>query len=95
MTDQLLDPRGKIKSSREQSLASRLSDLNGKKIAFLNNSKPNTEYLFRRIEEALKQRYDLAGIIHYKKDYANRPADQVTLDIITRESDLLITGTGD
>ena len=91
----VLDPTAKSRG-KEISLVPRVHDLNDKVLGFLWNSKSNGDILLLRIKEHLSQRFHLAGTSwHQKPTTAAVPADDATIEELTRTSDLVINAIAD
>jgi hypothetical protein len=76
-------------------LAERPDTLAGKRIAFLNNSKPNVPILFEAIERRLQERFGLAGTAYRVKVSAPIPTDPLVLEELARDYDACITAVAD
>jgi hypothetical protein len=72
-----------------------LSGLAGKVVGFIDNAKPNFDHLVDDIAEVLQQKYGVSRVIKRKKKSASVPAPQEFIDELTKECDLVITGSGD
>ncbi len=68
MLIKVLSPAGVPPAGKFQ-VSPRISDLNGKVICFVDNGKPNFDIFLDRVEELLRQRYNLAQVIHVKKGH--------------------------
>jgi hypothetical protein len=62
----VLDPTAKT-TVKQEKLAASLNDLNGKRIGLVDNRKPNFDIFLERLEKALSQRFQFAGIVRLKK----------------------------
>jgi len=92
----ILSPEGKAQTSAPR-LAGvpQFSDLRGKTIGLLDNSKPNADKLTERLAELLKQRYGAADIIRRRKITAQQGAPKQYLDELASKADLILSGLGD
>ena len=90
----VLDPTAPIRDLRHPD-AQRLDSLGGRKIGFLWNSKPNGDTLFNRLEELLRQKYEISGAVHRHKPDASIPADVQVYDDLATMADAVILGLGD
>ncbi len=63
---EVLNPTAKPQSV-EFEIASRIDDLNGKVIGFLDNGKPNIDIFLARMEELLCKRFKFSEIVHVNK----------------------------
>tara|TARA_B100002003_G_C13897417_1_gene437332 strand:+ start:186 stop:479 length:294 start_codon:yes stop_codon:yes gene_type:complete len=75
--------------------AQRLDGLGGRKIGFLWNSKPNGDTLFNRLEEVLREKYEISGTMHRRKPHAGIPADVQVYDELASSVDAVVLGLGD
>jgi hypothetical protein len=75
--------------------ARRLDGLGGRKIGFLWNSKPNGDILFSRLEEVLREKYEISGTMHRRKPHAGIPADVQVYDELASSVDAVVLGLGD
>ena len=76
-------------------MAERLSDIRGKSVGFLWNSKPNGDVLFGRLEELLHQKYEITGTSYGRKPTASIPASEEVLDQLVTSVDAVVVGLGD
>ena len=90
----VLDPSAKARVS-DQEIAARPSDLSGKVVGFLDNSKPNVDILMNRIEEVLQSRCNLKEVVRRRKSGAGSKAPKAILDELSQSCDLIIVGVGD
>ncbi len=91
----LVNPRGTELASGEFHLNARPSDLTGKRLGLLENSKDNSDKLLRELGEILSQKYEFSEIKHYSKHSASLPTKPEVIQDILNEVDVLITGVGD
>ena len=75
--------------------AQRLDGLGGRKIGFLWNHKPNGDTLFQRLEELLRQKYEISDTMHRQKPHASIPAEVQVYDELASNVDAVILGLGD
>ena len=78
-----------------QAMAPRLADLGGCTVGFLWNSKSNGDTLFARLEELLRQKYEIAGTLHLSKPTASIPATEQVLDELAASTHAVVVGLGD
>ena len=92
----ILSPEGKARSSTAK-LAGlpRFSDLHGKIVGLLDNSKPNADKLAERFAELLKEKYGVAGVISRRKLTAQQGAPKAYLDELAAQADFVLSGLGD
>lgn len=90
----VLDPTTAPRQLRH-SLAQRLPELGGKAVGFLWNSKPNGDVLFGRLEELLRQKYEMIRAVHESKPRSSEGATQRVLDGLASAAHLAVVGLGD
>ena len=76
-------------------MAPRLPDLRGRDIGFLWNSKPNGDILFGRLEELLRQKYEIASAIYRRKPTASIPATAQHVNELATSVQATVVGLGD
>jgi hypothetical protein len=72
----VLSPEGKAQTSAAKIAGiAQFTDLRGKVVGLLDNSKPNADKLAERFAELLKERYGVAGMITRRKltDHTDHP----------------------
>ncbi len=72
-----------------------LDSLQGKVVAFIDNSKPNFNHLADDLAELLVSRHGVARVIRHRKRAASVPALESVYADIAAHCDLVITGSGD
>ena len=77
------------------SLAARPADLRGQSIGFLWNTKPNGDLLFARLEELLRRKYEISGVLHRSKPTSSVPAAGPVLNELAGSIQAAIVGLGD
>ena len=90
----ILDPTAPPRELR-QDMALRPSDVRGKTLGFLWNSKPNGDILFGRLEELLREKYEISGTVYRRKPNSSSPATEQVLDELADSVDLAVVGLGD
>ena len=78
-----------------QAMAPVLDGLGGQSIGFLWNSKPNGDLLFERLEKLLREKYEIADVIHKRKPTASLPATDEVLDELAESVQAVIVGLAD
>jgi hypothetical protein len=73
--------------------APRPDTLDGQRIGFLDNAKPNADVFLSRVEELLRERFALTDVIWQRKRHGGRPAEHV--DDLARRCQLVVNGVGD
>ena len=90
----ILDPTAKANVVEEE-MALRVDTLNGKRVGFLWNSKPNADHLLQRLEELLGQRFEFASVLRRKKRISSEPAYESIIEELAGECDLVVNAVGD
>jgi hypothetical protein len=93
-TIEVLDPAGAIQKVAALQCNSVLP-LKGRRLAILDNSKPNFQRLATLVAQKLRDELSLAGIAHYRKENAAVGAGSELLDQIANSADLVLTGSAD
>lgn len=92
----VLSPEGKAQTAATKIAAQpQFTDLHGKVVGFLDNSKPNADKLAERLAELLKEKYGIAGLITRRKLTAQQGAPKQYLDELAAQADIVMTGLGD
>ena len=78
-----------------QAMAPALDGLGGRSLGFLWNSKPNGDLLFDRLEQLLREKYEIAGVVHLRKPTASLPATDAVLDELAGSVQAVIVGLAD
>ena len=92
----VLSPEGKAQTSAKKIAGiAQFSDLRGKVVGFLDNSKPNADKLAERFGELLKEKYGVANMITRRKLTAQQGAPKQYLDELASQADFVICGLGD
>ena len=92
----VLSPEGKAKtSSSKVASVPRFTDLRGKVVGILDNSKPNADKLAERLAEQLQERYGVASVISRRKLTAQQGAPKQYLDELAAQADFVLSGLGD
>jgi len=69
--------------------------LAGAVVGFIDNAKPNFNYLVDDLAEVLVGKYGVAKILKRRKSSASIPAQQEVVDALSGECDVVIAGSGD
>jgi len=92
----ILSPEGKAHRSATKVVAlPQFSQLRGKVVGLLDNSKPNADRLAERLAELLKEKYGVAGVITRRKLTAQQGAPKEYLDELAAKADFVLSGLGD
>ena len=71
------------------------SDLAGRTVGFLDNTKSNFDRLVTDLGELLRDRYGVAAIVHRKKANASTPASSELIDELAKQCDVVFAGSAD
>ena len=88
------NPCGTIQTVDAIPLAPRLSDLKGKRIGLVNNSKPGTYLLFPHIKKLLEDNFG-AKVLEWLVPFGTFPDKPEILNEILSKCDAVISGLGD
>jgi len=92
----VLSPEGKAQTSAVRIAGlPQFTDLRGKIVGVLDNSKPNADKLAERFAELLKEKYGVAGVITRRKLTAQQGAPKQYLDELAAQADIVLSGLGD
>ena len=91
----ILDPVAPPGTVRGEHTFQPLGTLKGKVVGFIDNSKPNFNYLVDDLAELLIARHGVAAVIKHRKLSASRPASEEAIANVKQQCDLVITGSGD
>ncbi len=72
-----------------------LDGLAGKVVGFIDNSKPNFNFLVDDLAALLLSQYGVASVIKRDKLAAAVPAPDALIEELSKQCDLVITGSGD
>ena len=90
----LFDPTAPRQEGRPQARRT-LGGLSGTVVGFIDNAKPNFNYLVDDLSELLVSRYGVSRIIKRRKRAASVAASEAVYQELAGECDLVITGSGD
>jgi len=91
----ILDPAAPAGIAAAQRVFKPLETLQGKVVGFIDNSKPNFNFLADDLTELLKSKYGVARAVRHRKPTASVSASRKVFADIQKECDLVITGSGD
>ncbi len=69
--------------------------LQGKRLAFLSNNKPNVDFLFDRLADLVLTRFRPASIVRAAKASSAHPAPEDLLNELAERAEIVINGVGD
>ena len=90
----VLNPLGVVPGP-ERSAVTAVSDLAGKRVVVLENGKQNARELLTGVARRLQERHPGLTYTVRRKESASLPADPALLAEITKEADVVLTGSGD
>ena len=90
----VLDPTAGPVAERA-SRAPRPESLDGRRVGFLDNSKPNSDKVLRYLDELLRERYGIAASIHRRKPTASRVVPADSMEEMLRECVVVVHVVGD
>lgn len=93
-TIEVLEPAGQVQKLAALQLNS-VVPLEGRRLAILDNAKPNFQRLATLVAEKLRDDFSLKSIAHYRKENAAVGASPELLDQIAQSADLVLTGSAD
>ena len=92
----VLSPEGKAQTSAAKVAGlPKFTDLRGKVVGLLDNSKPNADKLAERFAQLLKEKYGVANVITRRKLTAQQGAPKQYLDELAAQADIVLSGLGD
>ena len=92
----VLSPEGKAQTTAAKVAGlPRFTDLRGKVVGLLDNSKPNADKLAERFAELLKEKYGVAKVVTRRKLTAQQGAPKQYLDELAAQADIVLSGLGD
>lgn len=95
MSPALMDPRGTSPDKRVSLTARRVSDLAGKTVGLMSNTKPNSARLLDDIGELLVQRYGVKELVKRQKPNFYTPAPPNMIEDLANSCDAVLTAIGD
>ena len=72
-----------------------LTGLEGAVVGFIDNAKPNFNYLVDDLADLLSKNYGVRAVVKRRKRSASVPAPEEMLREVASQCDLVITGSGD
>ena len=90
----VLDPTAPPREIWE-AMAPRLPDLRGRAVGFLWNRKPNGDILFGRLEELLREKYEISSATYRSKPTASVGATEKVLEELAASTEAVIVGLAD
>ena len=93
-TIEVLDPAGQVQKLAALQL-NPVAPLEGRRLAILDNAKPNFRRLATLVAEKLRDDCSLKSIAHFRKENPAVGATPELLDQIAQSADLVLTGSAD
>lgn len=90
----VLDPAGEVQKVVPLQ-CTQVGSLEGRRLAILDNAKPNFQRLATLVAERLRDDCSLASIGYYRKENPAVGASPPLLDQIAQSADLALTGSAD
>jgi len=72
-----------------------LATLSGKIVGFIDNAKPNFEFLVEDLADLLIANYGVRRVVKRRKPSASIPASEAVVNELAGQCDLVIAGSGD
>lgn len=90
----VLNPTAPPRQLRTE-MVQRPPDLRGKTVGFLWNSKPNGDVLFHRLEQLLREKYEIPAALYRRKPTASIPAEPRVIEEMAGVVEVAVVGLGD
>jgi hypothetical protein len=88
------DPVAPCLTQPQQSRQS-LDALTGKVIGFIDNSKPNFNYLVDDVSQLLIEKHGVNSVVKRRKRSASQGATEAVMTELVEQCDAIVTGSGD
>ena len=72
-----------------------LDNLAGKTIGFIDNSKPNFNYLVEDLSQLLIEKHGVKAVIKQRKRSASQGLSEAAMNELVAQTDAIVTGSGD
>jgi len=92
---EVLDPRGEIENILKHGISPRLTTLEGKRIALIDNQKSGARTLLDVLETLLKARYPSTTFVRQYSASINLAKEPEFYDEVAKSADAFIFGAGD
>ena len=90
----LFDPTAPKRETAGEAQRS-LAGLKGAVVGFIDNAKPNFNFLVDDLADLLSKNYGVRAVVKRRKRSASVPAPEEMLREVASQCDLVITGSGD
>jgi hypothetical protein len=91
----LVSPVNEATTATDSTFAPRLSELAGKRVGLLDNSKSNAGRLLDMVATLLHRQYGFTNIVRHHKPSASKPVAPEVIAEWAKTCDLAIVGVGD
>ena len=91
----ILDPSGIPPSIEKVRPAARPASHEGIRLGLLDNTKPNSDKLLRRLEERLRGKYPIGSFTHYRKGGSALPLEEDLVERMASECDFVVNAVPD
>lgn len=91
---QVYDPVAPCLTQPQKSRQS-LDSLAGKTIGFIDNSKPNFNYLVEDLSKVLIEKHGVKAVVKQRKRSASQGLSEALMNELVSQTDAIITGSGD
>ena len=88
------DPRGVVEAT-PRALAPRVKNIEGVRLALLDNTKWNANKLLRGVRERLAQKHGFSAVNYYRKQSFSLNAAPELIDEIAANNDIVLTAIAD
>lgn len=72
-----------------------LDNLAGKTVGFIDNSKPNFNYLVEDLSRVLMDKHGVKAVVKQRKRSASQGLPEAAMNELVAQTDAIITGSGD
>jgi predicted GTPase len=91
----LVSPVNAATPTTDASFAARLTELRGKRVGLVDNSKSRAGQFLDAVTSILDQQYGFSNIVCHRKPSASKPVAPEVIAEFAKICDLVITGVGD
>ncbi len=81
--------------AQKQSLAPRLSDLQGVTVGLIDNHKRNADVFLAELGRVFQEEYGVAKVVSYKKPSQSMPTPDEVMDQLSEECDAIVHAVAD
>lgn len=91
----LVSPVNEATPTLDASFAARLTDLRGKRVGLVDNSKSRAGQFLDAVTTILDSQYGFSNVVRHRKPSASKPIAPEVITEFAKICDLVITGVGD